>query len=79
MISFFWDMLPCYSVTGHRSFEATQCPNIAEPTEFWRCIHYVASKRRDPITRWRNIMSPKNGILSYAAATTRTCIADTNI
>jgi len=34
MISYFWDMLPCYSVTGHRSFEATQCPNVVEPTEF---------------------------------------------
>jgi len=79
MIPFFWEMLPCYSVTGHQSFDATQRPNILEPIEFWRWNHYVVSKRRDPITRWRNIMSPKNGILRYAAATTLMYIADTNI
>jgi hypothetical protein len=36
----------------------------------WRWGHYVASKHRDPITHWSNVIWRENGFFSYATLNT---------
>jgi hypothetical protein len=71
--SFLWDTTLRQWMMGCRHFEERMVTSWNTSSATYRPLkigRYDAPNRRDPATHWRSVLSQKNGMVSYIAATT---------